>query len=83
MADAARTDAKAQVDNYSNAKHYSYKHWDEAFKKFMTIGIGLPAALDKAAQGVSRLPAYMTSQGKRKQSIISLAHPYRCFKHAG
>ena len=38
--------------------------WEDDFKKFMTIGIGLPAALDKAVQSASDLSAFTTSKGK-------------------
>ena len=59
-----RTHTQAQVDNFSHARHYSYKRWEDAFKKFMTIGIGLPDPLDKAVQRASDLSAFTTSKGK-------------------
>ena len=60
-----RTHTQAQVDNFSHARHYSYKRWEDAFKKFMTIGIGLPDPLDKAVQRASDLSAFKSlSEGK-------------------
>ena len=65
MSYVIRTDTQAQVDNFSHAKHYSYKRWEDAFKKFMTIGIGLPDPLDKAVQRASDLSAFKSlSEGK-------------------
>ena len=60
-----RTHTQAQVDNFSHARHYSYKRWEDAFTKFMTIGIGLPDLLDKAVQSASDLSAFKSSsEGK-------------------